>query len=138
MALSIGIIIGGLDVENAVVVKVIQSIRGISIAMQKKVNFSCIASINMVFHVPGNILKPDYEWVRTAKFSRVEKKLMIQISVPEEEVNQSDCHIYIFKAMKEGIMLAKPVFKKTKIDYLPDYYLYLLSQIEADYIKDPK
>jgi hypothetical protein len=41
-------------------------------------------NVNVVFHVPGDILKPDYSGVRTGSFSRKLSLLMVQVALPEE------------------------------------------------------
>jgi len=41
-------------------------------------------NLNVVFHVPGNILKPEFVGVRTGRFSKSRALLMVQVAVPEE------------------------------------------------------
>jgi hypothetical protein len=40
--------------------------------------------VNVVFHVPGEFLSPDYEGLRTGIFSRKTGDLMIQVALGEE------------------------------------------------------
>jgi hypothetical protein len=39
-------------------------------------------NVNVVFHVPGSVLSPDYEGVRTGSFSKRDSLLMIQVALP--------------------------------------------------------
>jgi hypothetical protein len=41
-------------------------------------------NVNVVFHVPGNLLAPDYAGVRTGSFSRARRLLMVQVALPVE------------------------------------------------------
>lgn len=41
-------------------------------------------NLNVVFHVPGNMLKPEFDGVRTGRFSKARSLLMVQVAVPEE------------------------------------------------------
>lgn len=47
-------------------------------------------NLNVVFQIPGDLLKPEFEGVRTGRFSRKEGLLMVQVALPEqppEDVN---------------------------------------------------
>lgn len=39
-------------------------------------------NLNVVFHVPGEILAPDFDGVRTGRFARRDSLLMVQAAVP--------------------------------------------------------
>ncbi|MGZ3439260.1 MAG: tyrosine-type recombinase/integrase [Polyangia bacterium] len=45
--------------------------------------------LNVVFHLPGRLTRPSFPGLRTAKFSRKHKTLMVQVAVPEPRVR--DC-----------------------------------------------
>jgi hypothetical protein len=40
-------------------------------------------NLNVVFHVPGNMLKPEFVGVRTGRFSKARALLMVQAALPE-------------------------------------------------------
>jgi hypothetical protein len=40
-------------------------------------------NVNVVFHVPGSMLKPEFEGVRTGRFSQPLRLLMVQVALPE-------------------------------------------------------
>src|SRR5579862_1544074 len=40
-------------------------------------------SVNVVFHVPGRTLKPEFDGVRTGRYSKANQLLMVQVAVPE-------------------------------------------------------
>ena len=78
------------------------------------------AEVNIVYHLPGSIAKPDYVGMRTGKFSKKELALMIQISVEEEWIASRDAEQvlrYIYETADEAIGIAESEFRKRGIDY---------------------
>ena len=81
-ALSLGVVVGGTTSANK---PWGNSIRDLSIRIddaRKGVDASL--NLNVVFHVPGNMLKPEFVGVRTGRFSKSRALLMVQVAVPEE------------------------------------------------------
>jgi hypothetical protein len=39
-------------------------------------------AVNVVYQIPGQFLEPDFEGVRTGKFSRKEARLLVQVALP--------------------------------------------------------
>ena len=75
------------------------------------------ADINIVFHVPGSIAKPDYTGVRTGRFSAKEKTLMIQVSVPEHLMDSLELESFLHKSIAEAVDIAKEFFEKKKMQF---------------------
>ena len=78
------------------------------------------ASINIVYHHPGRIISPDYKGMRDGKFSKKDKTIMIQISVPViiQSTSKDISHWnYIFSSITEAINLANRKFIQKKIAY---------------------
>ena len=76
--------------------------------------------INIVYHVPGTLLKPDYVGVRTGKFSRKERCLMVQVAVEEEFAALDDAkkiRQYIFETADEALGIAKSFLDRKGINY---------------------
>ena len=83
------------------------------------------AMINIVYHVPGTLLKPDYVGMRTGKFSKKERCLMVQVAVEEEFAALDDAkkiRQYIFETADEAIGIGKSFLERKGLDY----------EIEAD------
>jgi hypothetical protein len=80
--LSIGSIIGGPTPINRPWRERIQSLtRRIAAA---RIGFSAPLNVNVVFQIPGDILQPEFEGVRTGAFARKESLLMVQVALPTE------------------------------------------------------
>src|ERR1051325_4747059 len=41
-------------------------------------------NLNVVFHVPGSVIAPDYRGLRTGSFRRKDSLLMVQVALPPE------------------------------------------------------
>jgi hypothetical protein len=41
-------------------------------------------SLQIVFQIPGELIQPDFTGVRTGRFSRRERRLVIQVAVPDD------------------------------------------------------
>ena len=95
-ALSIGAVIGGSTPQNA------RWERGI-ISLTRRVNaargdVTTPLNVNVVFHVPGDIIQPDYVGVRTGSFRQRDSLLMVQVAVPAEEPPDVDGALLSFVA----------------------------------------
>ena len=86
----------------------------------------------MVFHVEGSLVKLDYEGVRTAKFSRKRKLLMIQAAVPEKMVSSEHIIPFLCELMRQGVIEAKPVFEKAGIPFDADKFTEFIDNIERE------
>lgn len=78
------------------------------------------AEVNVVFHLPGSVIRPNYVGLRTAKFSKKEKTLMVQVSVEEEWITSTDEKTvlrYIYETTDEALGLALGEFKRRGIEY---------------------
>jgi len=61
--------------------------------------------LNVVFHVPGPIARPDYEGVRTGSFSRKRLLLTVQVALPEQAPN--DAYAFLLKMLGEALTAAE-------------------------------
>jgi hypothetical protein len=89
-----------------------------------------VGSLDIVFHVPGSILKPEHVGLRTGKFSRKERMLQVQIAVPEHLLESPELRKFLLKSIREAIHLAKPKFAKAAIPYPVAEYLAQLAELE--------
>jgi hypothetical protein len=76
------------------------------------------------------MMQPEFEGLRTGKFSKKEKMLMVQISVPSLFENEQHLEGFLVEALREAIQLAKPIFKNTTIPFSHDEYLQLVDSLK--------
>ena len=77
------------------------------------------------------MLSPDYEGLRTGKFSRKERMLMVQVSVPPNVVTSENAESFVVQSLREAIRMAKPRFERAGIRYPEDQYLKEVDAIAA-------
>ena len=115
----VGSILGGPEVANAPIADVIEKVsRGARGGAEGD-----FGSLDLVFHVAGSLVQPEFEGVRTGLFSRKERLLQVQIAVPAEVVASADSYAFLVDRVEEAIRVAGPRFRKASIPYPQDEYL---------------
>jgi hypothetical protein len=100
--LSIGSVVGAATPSNAAWREAIRNLTlGVSGARS---GVESPLGLNIVFHVPGNILKPEFTGSRTGTFSRKRALLMVQVALPEE--TPPDASRHLIDAAHEAIDVA--------------------------------
>ncbi len=89
-----------------------------------------VGSLDLVFHVPGSVLKPEFVGLRTGKFSRKERLLQIQIAVPEELLESPWLRRFVVDSIRSAVSLGGPKFAKAGILYPQDEYLGQVDELE--------
>jgi hypothetical protein len=75
------------------------------------------AAVDVTFHVPGALAGPDYDGVRTGRWSKANRVLVVQAAVPESILGDADA-IASFLAQSVGaaVSLAAEHLAAQKID----------------------
>jgi hypothetical protein len=98
-ALSIGSVLGG---RSAWTSEWSSAIRALTLDIMKaREGVTALLNVNVVFHVPGHMLKPEFEGVRTGSFSKKHSLLMVQIALPERP--PEDVAAYLRQRLLEGL-----------------------------------
>jgi hypothetical protein len=94
-------------------------------------------SLDVVFHVPGSIIAPDYSGIRTGRFSKKKRLLQIQVSVPKDitAADEPTMEMFLLQALRDAIQLAVPVFDHAEIPYPHDEYVTLLDRMQRDAVQ---
>lgn len=94
------------------------------------------ASLDVVFHVPGSLLKPDFEGARTGRFSKKERMLMIQVAVPPGIASGEplDVQRFLLRGLRDAIRLGRSRFEKARIEYPEQEYLEKVDAVEASLV----
>ncbi len=78
---SIGSVVGGRTASNRgwtdEIAQLTRDSIGARAGLQARVN------LNVVFHVAGNLIQPDFEGVRTGSYRKAQSLLMVQIALSE-------------------------------------------------------
>lgn len=95
-------------------------------------------SLDLVVHVPGTVRKPSFEGLRSAKFSKKERMLMVQIALPEDLLEGEPAEIlrFLLDAMRQAIRLGQRRFEKAGIPYPQDEYLREVGALESTLLEN--
>jgi hypothetical protein len=89
--LSIGTVIGGATAANR---GWREPIRDLSSRVSRARDGLCAPlNLNVVFHIPGHILQPEFKGVRTGSYSRARSLLMVQVTLPEQPPDEPLDHL---------------------------------------------
>lgn len=78
--LSIGSVVGGSTPTNRTWRDAIRDLTSRVIAARSDVEAPL--NVNVVFQVPGDVIKPDFDGTRTGRFSKKDSLLMVQVALP--------------------------------------------------------
>ena len=115
--ISIGAIYGGPELDDSIIEHAINLAQKTAIKIRKDFKIGSSPAVNVVFHVPGSISSPDWEWLRDAKFSRRDQLLMVQVAVPEEVVESSHPEKFIIDSLYGANAVAFEFYRQKGIDY---------------------
>jgi hypothetical protein len=76
------------------------------------------AAVDVTLHVPGPLLSPDYEGMRTGRWVKDKRLLVVQVAVPECLFGSSEAEINTFfaKSLREAVELAAGYLAKKNFD----------------------
>lgn len=81
-ALSVGVIVGGVTAQSKVwreaLTRLSRDLSGIAGPLDSDFR------INFEFQIPGHIISPDFQGVRTGAFRKTDRHLKVQIAVPND------------------------------------------------------
>lgn len=100
--LSIGAVAGGASAsrawENAIK-------RAAQRVIRLREGRSSPLAVNVVYQIPGEVMTPDFEGVRTGQFSRKDRRLLVQVALPHEPAHDADQEVV--DRLSEAIELAE-------------------------------
>ncbi|MCA8992497.1 MAG: hypothetical protein KDA88_10980 [Planctomycetaceae bacterium] len=74
-------------------------------------------AINVVFHVPGSLGKPDWDGLRDATYSRKLQLLMVQVAVPDDVVESPGLETFIIEGLYGANAIAFEFFRQKKLTF---------------------
>ncbi|HEX5468917.1 MAG TPA: hypothetical protein VFW80_07705 [Gaiellaceae bacterium] len=89
--LSVGLVVGGLTPANHLWEEAVKRL-GKQIA-KRRAGLKTPLNVNVVFHIPGDVLTLDYDGERTGSFSKRDGTLMVQVAIPDEPPKDVDAEV---------------------------------------------
>jgi hypothetical protein len=112
-AVSIGVIVGGLTDQSKVwreaLTRLSRDLSGLAGQLESEFR------INFEFQVPGNIISPDFQGVRTGTFRKADRHLKVQIAVPNDPA--ADPYAYCLHAMGDAVDAAEAWSVRRRIEF---------------------
>jgi hypothetical protein len=116
--IGIGVQMGGPEqrdsVVKAVLLKAMQTAERVRDPSYKD---GTEAWINPIFIVPGSLLQPDFDGMKTGHFSRREKGLVIQVAVPNAVAEGADVERFVVASLRDCVRLAAATFSSKGISF---------------------
>lgn len=106
--LSIGSIVGGVAAASRAWNESISRLA--TRVAEARVGVESPLNLNVVFHVPGEVVQPDGEYVRTGRFDRRTRHLMVQVTVPE--ALPEDVDTFLLERLSEAVAEAEAWAKR--------------------------
>lgn len=128
----VGAILGGPEIQESAVFSALRKVRACKDRLGESTDDPSKPGLDYVFHIAGSLFKPDYEGVRSGKFSRNKKLLMIQAAVPEKMVSSDHIIPFLCELMRQGVIEAMPVFEKAGIPFDADKFTEFIDDIEHE------
>lgn len=102
-ALSVGVIVGGFTAQSKVwrevLMRLSRDLSGLAGHLESEFR------INVEFHVPGSILSPEFQGVRTGTFRKADRHLKVQVAVPNDP--PADPYAYCLHAIGDAVDAAQ-------------------------------
>lgn len=112
-ALSVGVIVGGVTAQSKVwreaLTRLSRDLSGV--AGQLESDFR----INVEFQIPGHIISPDFQGVRTGAFRKADRHLKIQVAVPDDP--PADPYAYGLHAIGDAVDAAAAWSVRRRIEF---------------------
>ncbi|MGV8857604.1 hypothetical protein [Rhodoglobus sp.] len=83
-AFSLGVIVGGTSADSRAWGDAVMELA--RTVIEERAQVESALRVNLVFQVPGEVLPVDFSGVRTGRYSRNERLLLIQAAVPQSPV----------------------------------------------------
>ncbi len=87
-------------------------------------------NLNVEFHVPGHLLAPDFQGVRTGAFRKADRLLKVQVALPVNPPENP--YAYGVQAIRDSIDEAEAWSKRRRIEFDPTPFRSLLALVEAN------
>jgi hypothetical protein len=82
-------------------------------------------SLDVVFHVGGSLIQPEFSGVRTGRFSRKRRMLQVQIAVPRDVVASDDPYPFLAARVLDAVRAGSAVSARAGIAYPEEEYVAL-------------
>ena len=73
------------------------------------------AAVDATFHVPGDILRPEYEGLRTGRWVKAKQLLVVQIAVPADLSGSPAIEKFLAESLGQAVTLASEYLARRRL-----------------------
>ncbi|MDQ0825559.1 hypothetical protein QFZ60_001732 [Arthrobacter sp. B2I5] len=125
--LSVGVIVGGFTPESRIwreaLMRLSRDVSGVRDQLSSDLN------LTVEFHVPGHLIAPDFQGVRTGTFRKADRLLKVQVGVPVDPPDNP--YAYGAQAMRAAVDAAKAWSGRKQVEFDPEPFSSLLALLET-------
>lgn len=129
--LSIGVVIGGRTPANRPwteeLARLMQEVSAASEGLVSGLN------VNVVFHIAGNLVRPEFVGVRTGSFRRTDSLLMVQVAVTD--LPPVDPRAALVSMLREAVAEAERWSAKKRLPFSPEPFDRIIEELDAGYLR---
>lgn len=116
--IGIGLKLGGPEIRGNPIERVLTSLmRAVADCRDENYKIRGEGLVNPIFFVPGSIVTPNFEGMRIAKVSKIQKGVIVDISVPSDIDNEQDAVDYSLAALRRAVAMGAPLLEEKAILY---------------------
>jgi hypothetical protein len=109
-------VIGGPSLEMDYVINAVERISRLAAKVRDPLHDGQTLALDVVFDIPGPIVVPPYKGLRTGRFSRDQRKLQIQVAVPED-LKREATEVFLDGVLRQSVELAQRSLQRRKLDW---------------------
>lgn len=114
LGFAIGMVTGGTYPSEANVEEYLRLVLRYSARLWGERTWQCL--VNVVFHVPGVHVEPDFTGIRSGRFSRKDRIVMMQVAVPSSFSSEAALHEFVFDSLADAGRRALRFFSEEGLD----------------------
>lgn len=115
--ISIGSVLEGPELRHSSIDEALAKAMEAAVESRDHFELGSAPSVNVVFYVPGSLGRPDWDLLRSGRFSRKDKLLMVQVAVPEDIVSSDSAVDFVINSLYGANAIALDEFGEKGMEY---------------------
>jgi len=113
--ISIGTVLKGPELAGSTIDRAIVAAAKAAKEVRGNFEFGSMPAVNIVFHVPGSLGRPDWDGLVDTKYSKQKQLLLVQVAVPQEIVDSPTPEDFVVESLFGANAVAFEFFRQRNI-----------------------
>lgn len=131
MALNISMTTASAELADSAITKAITNLAATIAGKKREGLVPEGSSLDVVFMLPGKLVKPDFTGMRMGGFDAASKTLYFEKAVPEHILHSNQSNEFVMRVMQDVVENASDYFNEQRADFEILRWQNLLNQINA-------